>query len=268
MGSNAEFIKANYSDPFKEENRFTLSRSNGIEAHYTKKIMAEFIQDNRVLEIGCATGYYAMHFADSCKEYVGVDLVPGNIDFLQEKIAQRGLTNVKAIVGDALNLEGIADGTFDVVCCFGPMYHLPPEERELVFGECKRVCKKSGIIAFAYINKIGVYVGACVHGGLREVSYYPNAKANKFVLEQSRDDLRSDTFFYTTPEEIEEAAKRHGLEKVKNLGTDFYITAHVIDRMPDEQFALYMPLADQMASHESCTGMSNHALLVCRKTAG
>jgi len=38
--------------------------------------------------------------------------------------------------------------------------------------------------------------------------------------------------------------------------------------MNDEKFAIYMELADEMAKYESCTGMSNHALLICRKTEG
>ena len=36
--------------------------------------------------------------------------------------------------------------------------------------------------------------------------------------------------------------------------------------MSDEKFALLRPLLDQMAFHESCTGMSNHAVLVRQKS--
>ena len=38
--------------------------------------------------------------------------------------------------------------------------------------------------------------------------------------------------------------------------------------MSQETFSLYQPLADRMCASEACTGMSNHALLVCRKEAG
>lgn len=42
---------------------------------------------------------------------------------------------------------------------------------------------------------------------------------------------------------------------------------NVINAMEDEKFQLMQPLLDQMTAYESCTGMSNHALLVCRKGA-
>ena len=75
---------------------------------------------------------------------------------------QAGLTNATGRVGDATQLGEIPDDSFDVVCCFGPLYHLPPEERELVFAECRRVCRPGGVLAFAYICQIGVYAAACV----------------------------------------------------------------------------------------------------------
>lgn len=264
MSSNEEQIRALYVNGEEEEGRAAQSRSAGMEFFYTMKTMAKHIQKtDRVLELGCATGYYALRLAPLCREYVGVDLVPAHIDRLRENIRAAGLANASGQVGDATRLRHIPDGAFDVVCCFGPLYHLPPEERELVFAECRRVCREGGVLAFAYICQIGVYAAACVHDTLRQ--FYPSERANEFVLERGTDDLRPGVFFYTTPEEMEAAAKRHGLTKVSNLGLDFFLAASVIDAMSEEAFALYRPLADRMCASESCTGMSNHALLVCRK---
>lgn len=266
MSSNKEKIFTQYGEGFNEDDRASSSRSEGMEFHYTKKVIGEFINnDSRVLEIGCATGYYALHFSDKCKEYVGIDLCPPHIDTFKQKINEKNLTNISCQVGDAVKLDGIADNSFDVVCCFGPMYHLPPDERELAFAESIRVCKPGGIIAFAYINKIGVYVGACVHDRFRE--HYPNKAANEFLIKRGVDDKRPDTFFFTMPEEMEEVATRYGLVKIRNVGTDFFITMSVVDQMDDEKFGVFMELADEMVKYESCTGMSNHALLICKKEA-
>lgn len=76
--------------------------------------------------------------------------------------------------------------------------------------------------------------------------------------------MRPELFFYTTPEEMEETAIRYGLHKVKNLGTNFMCLLHRVNDMTDEQFEVMRPLYDQMASHESCTGMAGHALLICK----
>ena len=267
MSHNKDQIHNHYVEYINgagEDGRADSGRSAGLEFHYTKKAMAEFItKESRVLEIGCATGYYAVHFADKCKEYVGIDLIERHIEIFKAKITENKLENVSCQIGDATNLEGIPDNSFDVVCCLGPMYHLPPDERELAFAECKRVCKTDGIIALAYINKVGVYVGACVHDKWRDV--YPNEKTHDFVFRLGTDDEKPGVFYLTMPEEMEESAARHGLSKIRNMGTDFFITMSIVDAMDDEKFETYMELADEMVKHESCTGMSNHALLICRK---
>ena len=115
-----------------------------------------------VIELGCGAGHYALYYHDKCKEYVGVDITPENIDILNDKVKASGIRNVTGRIGDATKLDFLVDESFDVVLCLGPMYHLPPDERELVFDECRRICKSGGIAAFAYINRVGVYAGACV----------------------------------------------------------------------------------------------------------
>lgn len=260
MASNKEIILAQYSHD-TEGSRATRDRSSSLEFHYTKKHLESYIKPNeKVLEIGCGAGYYGLYFADKCCAYHGIDIVPIHIDFFNEAIKENGYTNISCELGDATNLENINDSSYDVVLCLGPLYHLPPHERELVFAECTRVCKNGGIVAFAYINKIGVYAGATIID-----NRYPNEQANKCVIENGTDDLRSDTFFFTTPEEINIVASKYALAKIKNLETDFFVTMNIVNSMNDEQFEIMRPLYDQMTSHESCTGMSNHALLVCRK---
>lgn len=263
MASNEAFVKEMYRDGV-EESRALQSRYAGLEFYYTKKHISQYINQNtKVVELGCGAGYYALHFAGKCREYLGVDLVPENVALLERKIKRRGLTNVKAQVGDATNLSEIPDGSFDVVLCLGPLYHLPQGERALVLSECSRICRRDGIAAFAYINKVGVYAGGCVHDRFRQA--YPNPRANTLILQLGRDDVKPDLFFYTMPEEMEAAAKAHGFSKIKNLGTDFFVTMSIIDQMDDAKFEEMKPLLDCMASHESCTGMSNHAVLVCQK---
>ena len=148
----------------KEELRAQRSRSNSIEFYYTEKILRECLPKNaHILELGCGTGYYGMLFADLCASYTGIDLSPDNIAEFRRKIDRAQKTNLRAEVGDATALTGIPDNAFDAVLCLGPMYHLPPAERQKVFQECYRVGREHACFAFAYINRIGVYAGACVN---------------------------------------------------------------------------------------------------------
>lgn len=260
MSSNAEKIREFYSSG-GEEGRADRNRSAEIEFHYTKKHLHPFIQaDSRVLELGCGTGYYALCFAPQCAEYVGVDISPENIALFQKNIGAAGFTNIHPCVGDATALQNFADDSFDVVLALGPMYHLPREERQRVFEECRRVARDGAIAAFSYINGIGVYAGACVNWK----DIYPNRKSNHYIFEKHTDDERPDVFFFTSPEEMEEDGASHGFSVIGNYGLDFFFEADAIDQMSEEQYACYLELADRMSASRSCTGLANHALLICR----
>ena len=266
MSGNPLEMALIYGNGGDEEKRWHRSRTASLEYHYTVSHLEGLItKEDRVLEVGCATGYYAFHYADSCREYLGIDIHPPHIDRFREKIKTSGHSHLSCRLGDATHLLGIMDQEFDAVLCLGPLYHLPEEEGEAAFSECVRVCRPGGLLAFAYMNRVGVYAGACLAQGPDGI--YPNSRANRLILEEGRDDLRPDSFFYTMPEDMERLAARHGLEKIKNLGTDFMITMGLVDRMTPEAFEKMRPLYDQMTRHESCTGMSNHALLICRKNS-
>lgn len=262
MSSNEKLIRDNYSKHCDEDQRAVSSRVNSIEFYYTKKFAGQYINlSTSVIEIGCGTGYYGMHFADKCKEYVGIDLSPENIAKFNGKIKSGKLNNVIAMVGDATKLDHIEDCRFDVVMALGPMYHLTANEKELAFSECKRICKFNGIIIFAYLNKAGAYVRAC----LDFPDKYPDKNVTNIVLKEGTDDIRSGMFFYTMPEEIEEQAKSHGLSKIKNIGVDFIFKEKLINGMNENQFEAWMELSDFLCESETCTGLSGHALIICRK---
>lgn len=265
MSSNQKFIFEKYAEPEHEAARSKTSRADGLEFHYTKKILGEYIKpESNVIEIGCATGYYAMEFHDKCKQYTGVDLTPANIEFLNAKIKENDVQNIKTHVGDATRLDFLSDNTFDVVLFLGPMYHLPPEEREIAFKESIRICKDGGLIAYAYITKTGAYAQACIaENGLG--ANYPNKFTNECVLKKGIDDIRPDLFFFTMPEEIASDAERHGLSVIKNAGVHFTFNAATINNMTDEKFEAWLEIADFMCESPSCIGLSTHNLLVCGK---
>lgn len=261
-----EKIISNYED-FDEDQRAFGTRSEQIEFIYTKKLLDQYIDLSKsVVELGCGTGYYGLYLSDTCKTYHGVDLTPKHIEAFKKKIQHNGHTNLTASVGDATNLSDIADESYDVVLVFGPMYHLPDDERARVISESIRICKTSGMIMFAYINKIGAYLRGCIEKKLKEK--YPNKKANEMVLTQGVDDVLPDVFFFTMPEEIEHAAIQKGLAIVRNAGVDFTFNASDINEMDDEKYSAWTEIMDYMFESNSCTGVSNHAVLICKKREG
>jgi hypothetical protein len=95
--------------------------------------------------------------------------------------------------------------------------------------------------------------------------HYPNKKTNEYVLRKGTDDEKPGLFFFATPEKIAESAKNHGLEIIKNAGLDFTFNDDFINDMSEEKFEAWLELSDSMVENESCTGLANHSLLLCRK---
>lgn len=263
MAMNENLVRDRYSDAEKEDNRAISSRASGLEFYFTKKIVEKYInKESKVIEIGCGTGYYGIYLSDKCNEYTGIDITKENIELFNEKIKKMNLKNITVAVGDAIKLTSVEENRYDIVLVFGPMYHLSPEERDLAFIEAKRVCKDKGILIFAYQNKLGAYLQS---GILSYPSHYPNKKANEYLLIKETDDENPGLFYFTTPEEIRGRAKYHGLKIIKNVGVNFTFNKDQINNMDEEKYKCWIEFSNYMCESESCTGLSVHALLICRK---
>lgn len=262
MASNAKIIIDRYGDGSREENRSSGERADYImEYKHTKRIIDKYVsKESEVIEVGCGTGYYGIYLADKCLRYTGLDISPGNIRRFQSKIKNLGFMNLNGIVGDATSMSEIDSESYDVVLTLGPVYHLPPSEKELVFAESKRICKKNGIILFAYITKVGVYLGRC----LSEPQKYPNKSKNRSILKDGIDDSRDNVYWFISPEEMENTAMNHGLSILQNLGVDFVFIPEMYSMITENKDS-WEELIDYMCSSSSCTGFANHAVMVCRK---
>lgn len=247
----------------REVDRAERSGIFGMEFLYTKKAVDPYItKDKRVIEIGCGGGYYLMNYAPVCKEYLGVDLSPVNIEIVKEEIAKSGYTNAAAQVGDATDLAEIPDQSYDVVLCLGPLYHLKREDRGKCIAECKRICKDDGVIIFAFINKAGVIAKFAPFAGWENVL---TPHIGECVIEKGTDDVNTDIFFYATPEELIEDTEKEGLKRIRMCGVDFLILDETLDEFTKEQREIWFKLADLIFESEYATALTNHALFICKK---
>jgi SAM-dependent methyltransferase len=272
MSSNYEKIRAKYAqNPAAEENRHSNGRRAALEFRSTQLLLEPYITaESDVVEFGCATGYYASQWQGRCKSYLGVDLVQENVDFFNAK----GIPNAQARQGDATHCPALADASFDLVLCLGPMYHLPPEERVLAMAEMARIAKPGAVLAFSFVSQMGLMFIAMDNGwGRRKLSlrqrlrrrhYYPT-RAGLEMLTTGTDDLRPGLFYFTMPEKMEALAAQSGLRVLRSAGLDFIYNERNLKRMDDAQYALFLEAHDAATQSPACAGMSNHALLICEK---
>jgi ubiquinone/menaquinone biosynthesis C-methylase UbiE len=96
----------------------------------------------RVLDLGCGDGTTALPAAKLGADVLGIDIARNLVDAGNRRAAAQGLKNLAFREGDATNLEGIADQSFDlVVSIFGAMFAPKPHD---VAREMVRVTKPGG----------------------------------------------------------------------------------------------------------------------------
>jgi SAM-dependent methyltransferase len=98
----------------------------------------------KVLDLGCGDGTTALPEARLGADVLGVDIAANLVEAARQRAAAEGLSNCRFEEGDASNLEGLADRTFDlVVSIFGAMFAPKPFD---VAKEMVRVTKPGGRI--------------------------------------------------------------------------------------------------------------------------
>lgn len=96
----------------------------------------------KVLDLGCGDGTTALPAARLGADVLGVDIAENLVAAGNRRASQHGLSNCRFQQGDASNLEGLADNSFDlVVSVFGAMFAPRPFD---VAKEMVRVTRPGG----------------------------------------------------------------------------------------------------------------------------
>ncbi len=98
----------------------------------------------RALDLGCGDGTTAVPLAQLGAEVVGIDIAQNLVEAGQKRAAEAGLRRLTFREGDASNLDGVDDHSFDLtLSVFGAMFAPRPFE---VAKEMVRVTKPGGLI--------------------------------------------------------------------------------------------------------------------------
>lgn len=98
----------------------------------------------RALDLGCGDGTTAVPLARLGADVVGIDIAQNLVEAGNKRAAEAGLNNLRFQEGDACNLQGVDDHSFDLtLSVFGAMFAPKPFE---VAKEMVRVTKRGGRI--------------------------------------------------------------------------------------------------------------------------
>ena len=102
----------------------------------------------RVLEVGFGSGYGTRFLAEVAQEIIGIDMAPGNIPRASEQYRRSNLQFQRM---DATALT-FPDHSFDLVCSFQVIEHIPEPLLPRYLSEISRVLRPDGTFCVSTLN--------------------------------------------------------------------------------------------------------------------
>lgn len=139
MSKRVEIV-SNFYNEINEDIRLGRSRQGQLEYLTTMNYIQRFAKaGDKILEIGAGTGRYSIALAKEGYDVTAVELVERNLEVLRQN--SRGLENIQAFQGDALDLSRFADEEFELFV----KYHLATCEKRELLGASSHllyICRK------------------------------------------------------------------------------------------------------------------------------
>lgn len=102
----------------------------------------------KILEVGCGDGYGAAYLAKAAGEVTAIDYEEEVILRAQKKYT---LSNLSFLTMEAVNLQ-FEDKSFDFICSFQVIEHIPEDKLASYLSEIKRVLKDDGEFYVSTLN--------------------------------------------------------------------------------------------------------------------
>ncbi|MBU3130131.1 class I SAM-dependent methyltransferase [Clostridium tagluense] len=253
-----------YYENYDEEARLVKDNAHKIEfittMHYLDKIVKP---GARILEVGAGTGRYSFCLAEKGHSVTALDITPKHIEIMKEKANHKDL-DINIVLGDAKNLSGFKDNSYDVVLCLGPLYHFSVEEEKIqCLDECLRVLKSGGILAVAYINRFSTFVNMIN----RKKENINDEGLNNIVKTGLEYGDERDCFYYSKYDDIENLMDSFNITKISHIGTDGLVGlfSDKLNEFNGAEFEKWMEYHLMTCSDSSLIGYSQHGLYICEK---
>ena len=118
--------------------------------HIDRYVFAsKFVDDKKVLDIACGTGYgSALLKKSGAKEVIGIDISAEAISYAKKHYPN---PQINFLVGDATKINSIRDDSIETIVSYETIEHI--KEYEIYIHEMLRVLKKDGTFIISTPNK-------------------------------------------------------------------------------------------------------------------
>lgn len=257
-----EMINSFY-DGYYEDTRLERSRHGQLEYRTTM----HFIhccqpQPGSVLELGAGTGRYSVALAKEGYRVTAVELAERNLELLRQNA--RGLGNLTALQGDAVDLSRFANDSFDLTLLLGPLYHLyDKRDRDAALCEAIRVTRPGGHILTAFLSVHAILFDNYLQGNLADglaENFDADYRARHFQdqLFTGYDIPELEALYDGLPVTPVTLVATNGILELAEGRADF--------AMSDEEFEAYAAYHLRFCEQRELLGSSSHLLHICRKS--
>jgi ubiquinone/menaquinone biosynthesis C-methylase UbiE len=224
-----------------------------------------------ILDVGGGAGVYSLWLASEGYTVHLIDVVPKHIEQALQAASQSQHPFESASVGDARSLKH-SNESVDAVLLLGPLYHLlDRDHRMLALREAHRVLKESGILFAVGISRFASTLDGMWRKLLDDPDFVPivqkDLKDGQHKNTTNKLDYFTDAFFHL-PLDLRSEVEQAGftVETLSAIEGPAWLLPDLADWLGEaKQRDLLMTLLDQIASHESLIGVSDHLMVVGRK---
>ena len=253
----------NYYETHDEDARLR-SRHGTVEFLTTVKYIEKYLKPGmKIIEIGAGTGVYSHYFAQRGYEVDAVEIMEYNIEVFKKNT--RSDEKVKVTQGDAVDLKGFEDGTYDITLLLGPMYHLYTKEDKLsALREAIRVTKPGGIVFAAYCNNdMTAYGFLFGREGIKDSSLHDLIDFQTFKLSSTPKEV----FALYRKEDVDELMSNFNVTRLHYVGVDMLtrFIKDAVDEMDDKTFEIYLNYHFSVCERPDMAGATFHMLDIFRK---
>jgi len=224
-----------------------------------------------ILDAGGGPGRYTIELAKRGYEVVLLDMTPANLEFARRQVKRAKLQDkvTDIIEGTIVDLSRFADETFEAVICLGgPLSHvLDKQKRERAISELIRVTKRGAPLFVSVMGRWSLLVV--------ELMLFQN-EIEMPIFKQIRDTGDYEGGFGFTachfflPEELQEAFSKKGVTILEMAGLEGISSHHAREvnqiAKDEKRWKIWLETHFRTCTHPSVVGMSEHMLIVSRKS--
>jgi ubiquinone/menaquinone biosynthesis C-methylase UbiE len=259
-----QYLKDYYSN-YDEDGR--LERRHGtVEFLTTMRYIEKYLKPgDRILEIGAATGRYSHALARKGYKVDAVELLDHHIELFKKNTQPE--EEITIVQGDAMDLSGFSDDTYDITLILGPLYHLyNQEDKRKAIKEAIRVTKTGGIIFAAYvISDCCILDEGFKRGHLNIAEYITKGliDENTFATTSRPEEL----FELVRKEDIDDLMSVFPVTRLHYVASDgyAYCMREAVSEMDENTFNLYLKYHFATCERADMAGMTSHCLDIFQK---